>query len=65
MSGGRNERVNLPHDRALQKITLFGHISHQKCINYINVQCLLLPSPKIYFYNTKFAILEINILTKT
>ena len=38
MSDGRNERVNLPHDRALQYITLFGQISHQKCINYINVQ---------------------------
>ena len=49
MSDGRNGRVNLPHDQALQYIALFGHISNQNCINYINVQCLLLQSPKIYF----------------
>ena len=44
------------HCNKLHYSVIFSHISHQKCIHYINVQCLLLPSPKTIFKNTKFAI---------
>ena len=37
---------------------LFGRISRQKCINYINLHCLLAERPKIYFNITKVDLFE-------
>ena len=53
------------HDFTQKAInTLFGRVSRQKCINYINLHCLLSQRPKIYFNITKNDIFEDKCLSQ-